>query len=130
MASDPNTEPTVVVVNPEENALVETELANQNEAVKQETAALIDAIKKRAQAEIQAAGDLTRETYLNAVRQAREAIEQNQLIERDRIEQSIQQIQHEADKNWHVVLGEIESFGNRLTDAARAAWEKLTEPKA
>ncbi len=130
MASDPNTEPTVVVVNREENALVETELANQNEAVKQETAALIDAIKKRAQAEIQAAGDLTRETYLNAVRQAREAIEQNQLIERDRIEQSIQQIQHEADKNWHVVLGEIESFGNRLADAARAAWEKLTEPKA
>ncbi|WP_421655457.1 hypothetical protein [Leptothermofonsia sp. ETS-13] len=130
MASDPNTESTVVVVSPEENALVETDLANQNEAVKQETAALIDAIKKRAQAEIQAVGDLTRETYLNAVRQAREAIEQNQLIERDRIEQSIQHIQQEADKNWHSVVAEIESFGTRLTDAAKAAWEKLTEPKA
>jgi hypothetical protein len=130
MTSEPNTEPTVVVVSPEDDALADSKgTAYDDERIKQETLALIDAIKKRAQAEIQAAGDLTREAYLNAVRQAREAIEQNQLIERDRVEQSIQQIQREAEKNWLVVVSEIESFGVRLADAARVAWNKLNERK-
>ncbi len=97
--------------------------------IQSETEALIEAIKRRAQAEIQAAGDLSRETYLKAVRQAREALEQNQLIERDRIEQSVQQIQQEAEKNIQSVMGEIESFGTRLTEAAKVAWTTLTQPK-
>lgn len=97
--------------------------------IKSETEALIEAIKRRAEAEIQAAGELTRETYLNAVRQARESLEQNQLIERDRIEQSIQQIQQEAEKNIQSVVSEIESFGTRLSEAAKVAWTTLTQPK-
>lgn len=97
--------------------------------VKAETAALIDAIKKRAQAEILAAGDLTRETYLNAVRQAKEAIEQDKLIDRDRIEESIHHLQKEAEKNWTSVRTEIEQFGNRLSEAAKTAWDTLTQPK-
>jgi hypothetical protein len=129
MTADSNTEPTVVVVSPEENDLVETNLSGKSKEVQLETQALIDAIKRRAQAEIQAAGDLTREAYLNAVRQAREAIEQNKLIERDRIEQSVHQIQHEAEKSWHTVVSEIESLGTRLADAARVAWDTLNQPK-
>ncbi len=97
--------------------------------IKSETEALIEAIKRRAEAEIQAAGELTRETYLNAVRQARESLEQNQLIERDLIEQSIQQIQQEAEKNIQSVVSEIESFGTRLSEAAKVAWTTLTKPK-
>jgi len=56
----------------------------ETDEVKQETTALLEAIKNRAQAEAESAGTLTRETYLNAVRQAREAIERDKLIERDR----------------------------------------------
>lgn len=130
MADEPIQETSVIVVSPDQHALVETTAPSQDDVIKQETEALIEAIKKRAQAEMQAAGDLTRETYLNAVRQARETIEQTKLIEPDRIEQSVQHIQQEAEKNWNVVLHEMESLGTRLADAAKAAWETLTGPKA
>ena len=86
---------------------------------------LVDAIKTRAQAEIQSAGEVTRENYLKAVRQAREAIEQNQLIEKDRIEQAVQDVQKQAEKNWQVIFSEIESIGVRLADAAKNAWNAL-----
>lgn len=86
---------------------------------------LVDAIKTRAQSEIQSAGNVTLENYLKSVRQAREAIEQNQLIEKERIEQAVQDVQKQAEKNWQVVASEIESFGVRLADAAKNAWNSL-----
>lgn len=86
---------------------------------------LIDAMKTRAQAEIQSAGDVTRENYLKAVRQAREAIEQNQSIDPDRIKAAFEDVQKQAEKNWQVIASEIESFGVRLADAAKNAWNAL-----
>lgn len=112
------------------NDLVEREMAGESEDVKRETAALIDAIKKRAQLEAQSAGSLTRETYLNAVRQAREAIEGNPLIERDRIEYSWRLLQMEAEKNWDSIVKEVAQLGDRLADAAKAAWDVFTAPRA
>ncbi|XZN98304.1 MAG: hypothetical protein ACM65K_08485 [Microcoleus sp.] len=88
---------------------------------------VVDAIKTRAQSQVQGAGEVSREAYLKAVRQAREAVEQNKLIERDRIEQAVDQIQKESEKNWHVVVGEIESIGSRLTDASKSAFQALTK---
>lgn len=113
----------------ETNALVEREMAGESEAVKSETKALIDAIKKRAQVEAQKAGELTREAYLNAVRQVREKVENEQLIKRDRIEHSFEMIQSEAEKNWQSVVKEVSEIGDRLTEAAKAAWEVLTAPR-
>ncbi|HEY9853204.1 MAG TPA: hypothetical protein V6D28_27275 [Leptolyngbyaceae cyanobacterium] len=86
---------------------------------------LVDAIKTRAQSEIQSAGNVTLENYLKSVRQAREAIEQNKSIEKERIEQAVQDVQKQAEKNWQVVASEIESFGVRLADAAKNAWNSL-----
>jgi hypothetical protein len=88
---------------------------------------VVDAIKTRAQSQVQGAGEVSREAYLKAVRQAREAVEQNQFIERDRIEQAVDQIQKETEKNWHVVVGEIESIGSRLTEASKSAFQALTK---
>lgn len=88
---------------------------------------VVDAIKTRAQSQVQGAGEVSREAYLKAVRQAREAVEQNKLIERDRIEQAVDQIQKQTEKNWHVVVGEIESIGSRLTDASKSAFQALTK---
>ncbi|MEZ2320831.1 MAG: hypothetical protein ACBR15_17720 [Microcoleus sp.] len=88
---------------------------------------VVDAIKTRAQSQVQDAGVVSREAYLKAVRQAREAVEQNKLIERDRIEQAVDQIQKQTEKNWHVVVGEIESIGSRLTDASKSAFQALTK---
>ncbi len=109
--------------------LVESEMAGESDDLKSETKALIDALKKRAQSEAQSAGTLTREAYLNAVRRARETLEQNQLIERDRIENAFELIQKEAEKNWNSVLKEVAEVGERLADAAKAAWEVLIAPR-
>ncbi|PMB02979.1 hypothetical protein CI594_06660, partial [Fischerella thermalis CCMEE 5196] len=78
-----------ITISPETDALVEQEMAGQNADIKQETKALIEAIKKRAQSEIHTAQDLTREAYLTAVRRARETIEETKLIDPDRLEQSV-----------------------------------------
>lgn len=95
-----------------------------------ETEALLDALRKRAQAEVQAAQTLTQETYIAAVRQAREAVEQTQLVDPDEIEAAAEQIMQDAQQNWQSVLAEIQSFGDRLSEAAQAAWDVLTRPKA
>jgi 3-hydroxy-3-methylglutaryl CoA synthase len=87
---------------------------------------VVDAIKTRAQAQVQDAGEVSREAYLKAVRQAREAVEQNKLIERDRIDRAVEHIHKETEKNWHVIVGEIESIGVRLKESAKSAWNSLT----
>ncbi len=133
----PNTETAIVEVTPQTDALVEKEMAGESDELKRETKALIDAIKKRAQAEAGAAtetaqsvGTMTRDAYLDAVRKARETLEQNQLLfERDRIEYSMKLIQMEAEKNWESILNEVKDWGDRLSEAAKAAWEKLTAPR-
>lgn len=126
MTTHPESE-SQVAVSPETDALVEQEMAGQDVDLKRETKALIEAIKKRAQSEIQAAQDLTREAYLAAVRRARESIEETKLIDPDRLEQSVQLIQQEAQKNWQSIVDEIPRWGDRLTEAAKAAWTVLTQ---
>ena len=116
----------IVEVTPQTNEMVDKEMAGASDDLKNETKALIDAIKKRAQVEAQSAGTLTRDTYLNAVRQARQVIEANSIIEPDRIEHAFEMIQQEAQKNWDSVLKEFQDFGDRLQEAAKAAWDVLT----
>lgn len=128
-------------ITPETEALVNDNMSDQPENIRRETMELIDAIKKRAQSELQSAGNLTRdsyvnavqqasETYLNTVRQARTAIQQEQpLIEKDRIEYSLTLMQMEAEKNWESIVKEVSTLGDRLTEAAKAAWEVLTAPR-
>ncbi len=132
MTTEPNNvEDTSVRIEimPQTNEMVEAEMSGESEDLKRETKALIDALKKRAQAEAQSAGTLTRETYLSALRRAREAIEGNQLIERDRIEYSFHLMQKEAEKNWESITKEVAELGDRLADAAKAAWDTLTAPR-
>lgn len=117
------------IVTSQTEAIVEIEPNGEANEVQRETQALIEAIKKRAQSEIQAAGTLSQDAYLKAIRQARETIEQSQLvIDPQRLEQTIQTLQKEADKSWHVILGEIESVGVRLADTAKTAWNTLMKP--
>jgi hypothetical protein len=133
MTTEPNNvEDTSVRIEimPQTSEMVEAEMSGESEDLKSETKALIDALKKRAQAEAQSAGTLTRETYLSALRRAREAIESNQLIERDRIEYSFHLMQKEAEKNWESITKEVAELGDRLADAAKAAWEALTAPRS
>ena len=117
------------IVTSQTEAIVEIEPNGEANEVQRETQALIEAIKKRAQSEIQAAGTLSQDAYIKAIRQARETIEQSQLvIDPQRLEQTIQTLQKEADKSWHVILGEIESVGVRLADTAKTTWNTLMKP--
>ena len=108
---------------------LQTREIGETDAVKQETTALLEAIKKRAQAEAETAGTITRETYLNAVRQVREAIERNKLIERDSLEYSWAKIQEELEHNWYLLSKDVTDLGERCQNAAKAAWEAFNAPR-
>lgn len=180
-------ESAIVEVNPETTDLVKSETPDANDDVIKETTALFEAIKKRAEQEWQTASELIREGYLNAisqaqnvleqnqteakerieqtsqlvqkeadknwqtfealrtkamemtkewselsrekylesVRKARESVEQNKLIEKQQVEQTVQDLQQQTDKNWQSFVSEIESLGTQLTDAAKKAWNDL-----
>ena len=123
---NPDKKPTDIVrVSPKTNDLVEQEMAGQDEKIKAETKALVEAIKTRAQSEIDNAQTITQDAYLNAVRNAREAVEQNQLFDPKRIEHSVNMIQRDAEKNWQKTVDEITSLGDRLQEAAQTAWDIL-----
>lgn len=119
----------LVEISPATSDLVERELSDETDEVKSETKALIEALKRRAQVEAQSAGTLTREAYLNAVRRARATLEHNQLIERTRIDNSIDLLHREAEKNWESLTKEIADMGDRVSEAAKAAWDVLTTPR-
>ncbi len=119
-----------IKITPSTNEMVDTEMAGETDELKQETKALIEALKRRAQAEAESAGTLTRETYLNAVRKARETIEGERLIERDKIESSLNVIQQEAEKNWHLLMKQFTELGLRFQDAGKAAWDAFNAPRA
>ena len=118
----------IVEVSSQTDAIVESEMAGESDEVKQETKALIEAIRRRAETETQTAGEFTRDTYLRLVRQARESIEQNQLFNPEEIERSAERLREETEKNWNALVHEVTEFSDRLSEAAKAAWEKLVEP--
>ncbi|MBH8575908.1 hypothetical protein I8752_23500 [Nostocaceae cyanobacterium CENA369] len=120
---------TIVEISSQTDALVEAEMAGETDEVKRETKALIEALRRRAQTEANSAGKLTRETYLNAVRRARKAVEGEKLITGDRLDYTWVVFQDETEKNWHLLMKEVADFGARLQNAARAAWEAFNGPR-
>jgi F0F1-type ATP synthase membrane subunit b/b' len=120
-----NKETSIVPVSPETNALVEQEMAGESDQLKAETKALVEAIRKRAQSEIENAQTLTQDAYLNAIRSARKAVENNSLLDPQRIEHSVEMIQRDAQENWQKTVDEIAALGDRLQEAAQAAWDIL-----
>lgn len=109
------------------NSLVEQNMPHADESVRQETKQLIEAITRKAQSEAQKAGEFAQENYLAAVRDIRTEIEQFN-FDPERIEESIKLVQMDAEKNWESLVSEVENFGNRLNEAAQAAWSILTAP--
>ncbi|MGB3535803.1 MAG: hypothetical protein WBA13_20085 [Microcoleaceae cyanobacterium] len=125
-------EPTV----PKESALVEQstteivpETQSKPEEMKQETEELMAAINRMVQSELQAAEDFTEEAYINAVRNARQTIEQFRLIDKDQLENSIDQFETDAKQNLEGMVKDIADFGDRISKAAQAAWDVLTAPR-
>ena len=95
--------------------------------LQEETAALMDAIRRRTIQEAQLAGEMTREAYLTTVRQIRETVEHNHLINPTDIETSMGQFQKDAEDNLQHFVDDVTGFGDRLTKAAQAAWDILMD---
>ena len=119
---------TLAELSPETTPLVETTPLLDNQ-LKQETKDLIAAIQTKAASEAQKAGEFARESYLETVRKAREEIENLNLFEPDRIDEAIKRVQNEVEKDWTTIAKEIGGLGDRLNEAAKAAWEVLTAPR-
>ncbi|MDJ0518541.1 MAG: hypothetical protein QNJ74_20550 [Trichodesmium sp. MO_231.B1] len=121
---------------PKERAIVEVE--NESSEItstsggidpKQETQELMEAIKRLAQSEMEAAGEFTRDSYIQAVKQARETIERIRLIDPQKIEETGKKIEKDIETNWETTVKEVQDFGDRLVKAGQAAWDVLTKPK-
>ncbi|MEJ1935601.1 hypothetical protein WDZ92_35860, partial [Nostoc sp. NIES-2111] len=121
----------VVEISSQTDEIVEAEMIGETDEVKRETKALIEALKRRAQAEAETAGTFTRETYINAVRKIRETIESERTKDRnrlnldksDRVEYLWAVFKDESEKNWHLMMKDFVDFSVRLQNAAKAAWE-------
>lgn len=118
----------LVEVSPETKAIVDREMPDATEQVKQETMALFEAIKRRAQAEIQGASKFTTDTYLSAVEQARDAVEQQRVMDPERIAYTIKLMEMDARQNWDNIVKEMSDLGDRLSQAAQETWDSLFNP--
>ncbi|BAY39543.1 hypothetical protein NIES2111_39190 [Nostoc sp. NIES-2111] len=127
----------VVEISSQTDEIVEAEMIGETDEVKRETKALIEALKRRAQAEAETAGTFTRETYINAVRKIRETIESERTKDRnrlnldksDRVEYLWAVFKDESEKNWHLMMKDFVDFSVRLQNAAKAAWEAFNAPR-
>ena len=118
----------VVEVMPDNATLTSSTEQPSTDPIRDETLDLFNAIRSKAQWEAQKAGEFAREVYLDAVRRAKTEVENLELFDPKPIENAFLQAQDEVEKDWDAVVKQVTDVGDRLNEAAKAAWEKLTEP--
>ncbi len=125
------------VVSEESFASVKIESAPLDEFdLRTQTGALFTAINQRVVAELRTAGNLTRETYLKAIRKARESVEQNTLIDSDQFEQNAEKYWQSVTKGTSDLGAKIGAatlrgavqLGGRLNAAVKAALREFIAP--
>ena len=132
-AKDANvqTQPETLEISPRTEAMVEQSMPHETEDAKRETKQLVEAIKQRAQQEVQGAQQVTLDMYLGAVRKAKDSMQGDRVFDPEKIEHSIGLIQADAQKNMNAVLDELKQMGDRLgdrlSDAAKAAWNTFKQ---
>ncbi|MBD2211969.1 FHA domain-containing protein [Nostoc linckia FACHB-104] len=90
---------------------------------KYQTQALLAAINKRIFTDIKATGNWTRDTYIKAVRKARESIENHKFIDPEELEK-------EADKYWRSLSQGTVIIGSRLGAAAAQGVSRVSSVAA
>jgi len=122
-------------IRPSTKALVERDMKDETKEAQMETMRLIETIRlkaqseaQKAQIEAQRAGENALEAYLEAVRNARVEVENMNVFDPDRIEYTMKLMQMDAEKNWENMVKEFNTLGDRLNEAAQAAWDALTRP--
>lgn len=130
LPNDPQTETPASDVSPETKALVDEKLPAESDEIKYHLTALIDAIKKQAQTQIESAGDSTREVYVSAMRQAQETLKRTGIVlddQRSNIDSYVTNVEDIASQNWENLLQDFQKWGDRVDRAFNAAWRILTE---
>ncbi len=134
-------ESAIVEVSEETSQLVETQLKDEPDELKQATKELIEALKRKTEAEVKEATAVTqkayetavaqaREAYLNFIQQTTKAVEEKRIVDPEGIDKTLDLIKSQTEKNWDWVTKEVTDLGDRITEAAKAAWEKLTAPRS
>ncbi|NES71859.1 MAG: hypothetical protein F6K24_44990 [Okeania sp. SIO2D1] len=123
-------ESAIVPVSEETRDLVEEKMPNESDEIKQKLGELIDVIKKQAEEEIQATGEMTRETYVDAISQAQDTLKKVEDFfseQQNSLEENLKNLSNEATKEWESFTAEVKEMGDRLDRAVNAAWKILTE---
>ncbi|NJO79743.1 MAG: FHA domain-containing protein [Cyanobacteria bacterium RM1_2_2] len=117
----------------EPSALVKITSVEPDYNLQTQTKALFAAMNQRILAELKAAGNLSRDTYLKAVRRARTSIEQERLIDPEQFEKEAEKHWRSLTRNTSMLGAQIglataqgaSQLGQRLGAAAKAAWSEF-----
>ncbi|MBO9999323.1 MAG: hypothetical protein J7641_10010 [Cyanobacteria bacterium SID2] len=140
MTSEPQTPETpatsedsaIVEVSDETRKIVKDEMPNLDEEIRAKVEELLEVVRRKAQAEVQAANDWTKDSYLKAIDNAKEAIEKTEQFAKEQqesLDNAVNLAQNEVQTRWDGLTKEIEDFGERLQEAAEAIWQIFTRPK-
>lgn len=127
--SNPN--PTGPAVSAETKALVEQRMANETDEVRHHMMALIEAIKKQAETQIESTGNVARDAYIEAIRQAQTTLEKTGSFFTDQsaaLGKTVTEVEDQATDRWESLLTDMQKVGNRFERVINAAWTALTEP--
>lgn len=119
-----------ITVSDETKAIVERNLPEESDEVKQKFGELIDAIKRQATREIESVETMSRETYVQAIENAQQTLNRAQTFlqaQEVALEDNVNQIKDEANHKWESTLADIRAMGDRVDRAINAAWMILTE---
>ncbi|PSN17058.1 hypothetical protein C7271_19705 [filamentous cyanobacterium CCP5] len=128
-ASEEGTE--IMAVSDETKALVEKNMPNESDQVKQKFGELVEAIKQQATQEVESAESMSKEAYVEAVEQAQATLKRAQDFfyqQEQTLETNVNQVRDEATQQWEKIVADMQDMGNRVERAVNAAWTILTEP--
>ncbi|BDM80212.1 hypothetical protein [Acaryochloris marina] len=118
----------ITPVSEETRALVNQKMANESDEIKQKAGELVDLIKKRAESELSAADQITRETYHQAISQAKATLNQTETFFQEQgnaLDQSLKELNDDASRKWDTFVAELKGMGDRFDKAVNSAWAAL-----
>ncbi len=121
---------TIIPVSEATKALVEQKLPEQSDEIKQKMGELVELIKKQAESELTYAESMTRETYINAISNAKATLKKTETFfaeQEQTLQQKIQELNNQADREWESFVADLKNMGNRIDKAINVAWKTLTE---
>lgn len=131
IGTDSNQESRILIVSEETKAVVEKNMPDETSEVKQKVAELLEVIKKQAELEVELAGDITRETFLNAIKRSKLTVNRTEdfFAKQDKsLAKKIRELEHEeAHVIWEDFVDEIKHMNNKVERAMQAAWKAFKE---